>query len=66
MNINSTLTPNEAVALVELLGRMSFDDFLKLTDGTGDTEQAYFFSAVAAKLKESLKEAISNEEAEYG
>lgn len=61
INLKTTLTPKEAEALVLLLRRMSFDDFLKLTDGDGNTDQAYFFSNAAAKLRDALAEGIDHE-----
>ena len=61
MNLKTTLTPKEAEALVLLLRRMSFDDFLKLTDGDGDTDQAYLFSNAAAKLRDALAEGVDHE-----
>ncbi|MGI8934067.1 MAG: DUF7706 family protein [Phormidesmis sp.] len=54
INLKTTLTANEAEALRLLLSRMTFDDFLKLTDGDGDEDQAYYFVSCAGKLRAAL------------
>ena len=51
------LAPAQAQAIQLMLQRMSFDDFLKLTDGDGDEDQAYFFIEASANLRRALDEA---------
>lgn len=61
ITLESTLTRRELEAVALLLSRMSFDDFLKLTNGDGNENQAYFFSDAAAKLRNEISEAFDHE-----
>lgn len=53
-NITISLSKSDAQLLRLLLNRMRFDDYLKLSDGDGNQDQAYDFIDAARNLRQAL------------